>query len=335
VRPSLQLVAAGCFLALVLTGCASDAPRAELIPPGPAVTSVEQLSGDYCYFGPEYNLRSFRRSPKMIPFVNVETFGEPTKVSVEASEEQIVFTFTDGDGNAIRHVFEPSLFRAAWRENALVVRWSGVGPSVGAMIGLNVLGNALGIVVAGLLGGSYDPDLYLGRKGRESRLFRLEDGRLVMTDTFEVSGDLKPADQSPGYWKRQDSVALLLDPVAGDCAAGPTHPPQAWYEEGTDLRSADCASRLEEEVVAILVAKKEAPDEARRAAGESVAALATEGRGRVNLTVPCPSGATYIFRFGRKESGCVIRLIERRTKHGGTRWSPGTMERPLPGCDCN
>jgi len=301
------------------------------------VTSVEQLSGDYCYFSPDYNLRSFRRSPKMIPFVDVETFGQPTKVSVEASAEQIVFTFTDGDGNAIRRVFAPSLFRAAWRENALVVRWSGVGPSVAAMIGLNVLG----VVVQGLLG-SHSPDLYLGTAGRESRLFRLEDGRLVMTDTFRESGDLrKPADQRPGYWERQDSVALLLDPVVGDCAAGPDHPPQPWYEKGVDLRNPDCAAQLEESIVSILVEKGESPEAVAAVARETVIGLRSDEKSCTNFRVAPASNVSYVFVVEWSGTGCRLRL-DSRTKYGkhsrvtvGGLFLSGSGKRPLPACDCN
>ncbi|HSB36311.1 MAG TPA: hypothetical protein VLH41_05505 [Thermoanaerobaculia bacterium] len=302
------------------------------------MTSIEQLSGDYCYFGPDYNLRAFRRSPTMIPFVDVEAFGEPTKVSVEASAERIVFTFTDRDGNAGEHVFLPSVFRAAWKENALVVRWSGMGPNVGEMIGLNVLGNALGIIVGGLLG-SYDPDLYLGSRGRESRLFRLVDGRLVMTDTFRASGDLKPADESPGYWKRQDSVAVLLDPVAGDCAPGPAHPPQPWFDAGIDLRNPACAAQLEESIVSILVVHGEEPESARLAAEARVTALCNGDGSWVRFSIRCPSNTTYGFQTGKRSSGCVLQLVERATERKVWTWSFGVssarLNRPLPDCACN
>ena len=294
------------------------------------MTSVEQLSGDYCYFSPDYNLRSFRRSPKMIPFVDVEAFGEPTKVSVEASAEQIVFTFTDVGGDAARHVFLPSLFRADWRENALVVPWREIRSNVGVMIGVNVLRLLLG-----------SNSLYLGGRDRESRLFRLADGRLVMTDTYRAKGDLKPADQSPGYWERQDSVALLLDPVAGDCSAGPAHPPQPWYDEGVDLRNPECAAQLEESIVSILVEKGESPEAVAAVAREKVIGLRSDEKPRTKFRVAPASNVFYVFVVEWSGTGCRLRL-DSRTKYGkhskvtvGGLFLSGSGKRPLPACDCN
>jgi hypothetical protein len=187
--------------------------------------------------------------------------------------------------------------------------------------------------VVGLLLGSNS--LYTGDESRESRLFRLEDGRLVMTDTHRASGDLKPAGQSPGYWARQESVALLLDPASGDCAAGPAHPPQPWFDEGVDLRDPECAAQLEEQVASILVAEREAPESARLAAQENVTALSESDASWASLSVWCPSGVTYGFRLGRGGATCVLRLVECRTKNRRSTWTPGIEERPLPACACN
>ncbi len=338
---SRRLVSAGCLLALSLAGCASDAPPPNLIPPSPKeAATVEQLSGDFCYFGPDFNLRTFRRDPKLIPFLDVEALGEPTKVSVEATAERVSFTYTNRDGVEVQEAFLPARFKAGWKEGALVVPWKEVRPNVGAMIGINVVGNVLGLVLAGILhSDSYSPSLYLGGRHRESRLFRLADGRLVMTDSFRASGDLKRGDMASGSWERQDSVALLLDPAAEDCSAGPGRPPEAWYDQGVDLRKPDCAAELEEQTVAILAAKGEEPEQARSAVKESLADLLAGEEAWTTLYVGCPEGAMYTLWFGRDASGCAVKLMGREMRRGKgvsrTSWTGGTLRRPLPACDCN
>jgi hypothetical protein len=332
-----RLTSAGCLLALALTGCASDAPPPNLIPPARAEATVDQLSGDYCYFGPDFNLRSFRRSPSLIPFFNVEALGEPTKVSVEATAEQVCFTYTNRDGVEVKEVFSPATSRARWKDGALVVPWKEVRPNVGVMIGANVAGNVLGLVLAGLLhSDSYSPHLYLGGRNRESRLFRLSDGRLVMSDTFRASGDLKEADMASGSWERQDSVALLLDPAVGDCRDGPTRPPEAWFDEGVDLRVPVCADQLEAQFASILMEKGESEEVARRLAGETVDFLVNEGRNWAQFQIESPPSSTYKFAVRRNEDGCFLRLYRTVKKKGKWTFDLGShVERPLPECACN
>ena len=337
---SRRLAPVGCLLALSLAGCASDAPPPNLIPPPPAEATVEQLSGDFCYFGPDFSLRTFRRDPKLIPFLDVDALGEPTKVSVEATAERVFFTYTNRDGVEVQEAFLPAKFKARWKEGALVVPWKEIRPNVAGMIGINVVGNALGLVLAGMFhSDSYSPGLYLGGRNRESRLYRLADGRLVMTDTFRASGDLKQGDMASSSWERQDSVALLLDPAAGDCSAGPGRPPEAWYGQGVDLRKPDCAAELEEQTVAILVAKGEEPVQARPAVKEGLAEVLAGEEAGTTFHVLCPEGVTYTLWFGKDASGCAVKLMEHERKRGKgvsrTTWSSGTQRRPLTACDCN
>lgn len=326
----------GCLLLLVLTACTTDAPPPDLVPPAPGGANVEQLSGDYCYFGPDFNLRTFRRDPRLIPFMNVEALGEPTKVSVAATAEQVSFTYTNRDGAEVEEVFSPARLKARWQEGALVVPWREVRTNVGVMIGANVLG----LFFSGLFGSNnFTP--YLGGRSRESRLFRLADGRLVMSDTLRASGDLKEGDMASGAWAREDSVALLLDPADGDCAAAlPGRPLEPRFERGLDLRVPACADRLAEQFASVLVEKGEPEDVARRVSDETVDDLLANGGNWAEFWLEAPSGATYKFDVGKKDDGCVLRMFGRvkrtRTMTSSTEnriWF--LAKRPLPECACN
>jgi hypothetical protein len=339
---SLRHLSAGSLLLLVLTGCTTDAPPPNIVPPAPAEATVEQLSGTYCYFGPDFNLRAFRRDPKLIPFLDVEALGEPTKVSVAATAEEIRFTYTNRDGVEVNEVLSPGKLKATWQEGALVVPWKEVRPNVGAMVGLNVVGNVLGLALAGILhSDSYTPFVYAGGRKRESRLFRLADGRLVMSDTLRASGALKEEDMASGAWAREDSVALLLDPADGDCAApSPDQPLQPRFERGLDLRVPACADRLAEQFASVLVEKGEPEDVARRVSNETVDGLIENGGNWAEFWLETPSGVTYKFDVGKKDDGCVLRMFGRVKR---TRTMTSSMEnriwflakRPLPECACN
>ncbi|HQR44562.1 MAG TPA: hypothetical protein PLB02_01195 [Thermoanaerobaculia bacterium] len=332
---SLRHLSAGCLLLVALAGCGTDVPPPDLIPPAPEQVSVEQLSGTYCYSGPDVNLRSYRRDPRLIPFLSVEALGEPTKVSVAATAGEVRFTYTNRDGAEVSEVFSPAKFRASWQEGALVINWKGVGPNAGEMIGVNLVG----FLLTGLLGSnSYSP--VLGGRKRESRLFRLADGRLVMADSFRASGDLKGQDMASGAWVREDSVALLLDPAEGDCAAAvAARPPQPWFGKGLDLRVPACADRLEEEFASILVDKGELKAVAWEAAREKVDSLVNERGDWAEFRIVTPSGSRYDFDVGRSGDGCVLRLFGRVKQTGKMTISTNNTlwylaKRPLPECAC-
>jgi hypothetical protein len=338
----LEGLSPACLLALSLAGCTSDVPPPNLIPPAPEeTTTVEQLSGDYCYFGPDLSVRFFRRGTDSIPFLDIQKLWWPATIRVDATAERIVFTCTDSSGYEEQQVFLPSRFQAEWREDALVVPWKEVRPNVGEMIGINVVGNVLGFVLAGILhSDSYSPNLYLGGRSRESRLFRLADGRLVMADTLRASGDLKERDMASGAWERQDSVALLLEPATGDCAAAAaSRPLQPRFEKGLDLRLPACADRLEKEFASILVEKGETEEVARTLAGETVNSLVNEGGDWAQFLIDSPSGSSYKFNVGKSKGGCVLRLYGRtkRTGHSGFSTESNIFflaKRPLPECTC-
>lgn len=326
-------LAAGCLLTLALTGCMSDAPPANLIPPAPAEATVEQLSGDYCYFGPEFNLRAFRRSPNLIPFLNAEALGEPTKVSVEATAEEVRFTYTNRDGVEVKEVFSPARFKARWQGGALVVSWRDALTTGDVMLGLALIP----LIVA-----SDNVSPQLGGRNRESRLFRLADGRLVMSDTVRASGDKKGEDMASSSWKRVDSVALLFDPAAGDCSGGAGRSPEEWYGHGPDLRVPACADQFEERLASILVAMGESEEVAGRLAGETVESLVNERGSWAQFRIESPpSSSFYGFDVGKSEDGCVLMLMLRVKREGKwTATSKGYFgsalaKRPLPECACN
>jgi hypothetical protein len=331
------LNAASSLLALVLTGCIStDAPPHDAFHPLSApAASVEQLSGNYCYFGPDLSVRSFRRGTDSIPFLDAQKLWWPATVRVDATTERIVFTCTDETGYEEQQVFLPSRLRAEWREDALVVPWKEVRPNVGVMIGVNVLS----FFVSGIFGSSnWSP--YVGGRSRESRLFRDADGQLVMTDTVKASGDLKQEDMASRAWEREDSVALLLEPATRDCAAAMEgRPLQPRFEKGLDLRLPACADRLEEEFASILVEKGESEEVARKLAGESVNSLVNERYYWAQFFIESPSGVTYKFDVGKSKDECVLRLYGLFNKNKiffpgseGNLWY--LAKRPLPECAC-
>jgi len=331
---STRFLAAASGLALLLTGCASDTPRKGFIPSGPVTTSLEELSGEYCYYGPDFNIRSYYRSPEAIPFVDVSAFGEPTKITVDATAEQIVFTFTGDDGVQRQQLFQLEKFKAAWRENALAVSWEQGGGrklSPGEAVASVLIGVPAGLVIGILTGFEFS------ESGRESRIFRLPDGRLAMTDSFRTTGY---SDRGRGFYEEEDSVAVFLDPAAGDCAGGPPdRPMEPLFEKGLDLRDPACAAQLEEAIVSILVEKGEAPETVAAVARETVIGLRNDEKLWTEFRVAPAPIVSYVFVVGRSGTKCRLRL-ESRTKSGknsvvtvGGIFLSG--KRPLPACACS
>lgn len=327
--PAARTLAAISGLALLLIGCASDVPRKDFAPPAPAATSVEQLSGEYCYYGPDFNVRSYRRPAKAIPFLDVEALGQPTKVSVEATTERIVFTYTDVYGEETQQVFLPSRFRAVWREDALVIPWEGSRVNVGKSI---VPG-----IVFGTIFGVWE---FAGWE-RESRLFKVADGRLVLSDSFRIKGYSERHKQGGTFYEREDSIAVFLDPMMGDCTADASDRPlQPLYERGLDLRAPACMAQLERQLASILAEKGEAAEAAEALAHDRVTALSARGENWADFSVSSPSGVTYKFDFGKNKAGCVLRMYGRGKK--GHHFSSSVeshiwffAKRPLPDCACN
>ena len=320
---------AGSVLALALTGCASSVPpRDTFYPPVAAAASVEQLSGNYCYYGPDLSVRSFQRGTELIPFLDVDALWWPATIRVEATPVRIVFTCTDETGYEEQHVFLPSDYQAEWREDRLVLPWKRHASSAGASVGFGVLG--------GLLFNSWE---FEGMR-RESHLYRSADGQLVMTDFLRRKGYSQEGNGGGQFWEDEDAVALLLEPATGDCAPGmPSRPLQPRFERGLDLRVSACADRLAEQFASVLVEKGEPEDVAQRVSNETVDDLVTNGGNWTEFWLEAPSGVTYKFDVGKKDDGCVLRMFG-RVKKTRTMTSPTEnriwflAKRPLPECAC-
>ena len=296
------------------------------------MTRVEDLTGDYCYYGHEFNVRSYRRAADAIPFVDVRALGTPTLVSVRATPEQIAFRYTGSDGTEREQVFKIVAGKALWREHALVVKSSqGVAISSSTMTDF-VVKSSQGVVISS----SGGPETDYSGGSRESRLFKLADGRLVMSDSVSRKG----YSESPGggngtFYENRDSVAVILDPAIGGCDAETTNRPlQPWFGTSPDLREAACAAQFEEQLAAILVEEGETPKSAATLAAETLESL-HEGLGNRFFSVSSKSGARFSFEVRKKGSGGVLHL---RTHEGGrprTNWSLTIPKRPLPSCTCN
>jgi hypothetical protein len=285
-----------------------------MIPEGPAVTRVEDLTGDYCYYGYEFNVRSYRRAADLIPFVDVKALGIPTLVSVQATPEQIVFRYTGSDGSEKEQVFKIVDGSALWREDGLVVK-AFYGPYIDRST----------VTGADFSGGS-----------RESRLFKLADGRLVMSDSVSRKGYSEDAGGYGTFYEDEYSVAVILDPAIGGCdAEAANRPLQPWFGSGPDLREAVCAAQFEAQLAEILVEEGETPQSAATLAAETLESL-REGSGSRFFSVSSESGARFSFEVVKKGSGGVLRLdtIEKAPAPGWN-WRVTLPKRPLPGCTCN
>jgi hypothetical protein len=300
---------------LGLAGCVSSGPPAGMVPNGPRVTRAEQLSGDYCYFGADRNVRIYRRGPEAIPFLHVAALAQPTRVSVAASTEEVVFSYTGTDGIEKREAFAPAKLGAVWRGNAFEIRWQEkTTTAYGTSEGFGVSGSS-----------------------RKSRLFRLSDGRLIMTDMVRWKG----ASQTSFLLFESDVqlVAVILDPGTGGCAAGATDPGRRpWSGRGPDLRDPPCASRLASQLTAILTEEGEDPQVSETLARATVGDLVIGQGDPRRFSVSSPSGTTYGFEVaGRAASPCELRLY-RRAGDGSSVAEDSVAylaKRPLPDCVCN
>ncbi len=323
---SRRLLWAGGLLALGLAGCASHTPpRATFYPPSAPSTSPEQLSGTYCYFGPDLSVRVFHRGPDSIPFLNVQGLSWPSTIRVEARADRIVFTCTDDTGHEEQQIFVLSSLQATRSEEALVVAWDRLKRRSDAWI------------VPGLLIGLIFNQIELSGESRESRLFKTPDGQLVMSDSYRQSG-YSQKNQSGQFWENELAVAVLFEPAAGDCAAAMAgRPLQPRFEKGLDLRLPACADRLEDELLSIMVQKGETEEIVWRLAHETVDFLVKEGGDWSRFVIETPSRITYKFDVGKYDEGCVLRLYGRYDRKkiffpGSEGWY--LAKRPLPECAC-
>jgi hypothetical protein len=308
-----RLFAAASGAALALASCVSSGPPPGLVPSGPQVTRVEQLSGEYCYFGRDPNVRIFRRGPEAIPFLHVAALAQPTRVAVEASAEAVVFSYTGIDGVEKRETFVPAKLGAVWRGNGFEIRWPKENAAAQA--------SSEGFAVSG--------------SSRKSRLYRLSDGRLIMTDT--VNWKAATHTSFPLFESDVQLVAVILDPDAGGCAPGGGSGRRPWSGSGPDLRDPACAAMLEVQVAALMAEEGEEPQVAEALAREAVGGLVVGQGDPRRFSVSSPAGGSYRFEVGgERPSGCELRLY-RSGQGTGTGEASGRSlaTRRLPACVCN
>ena len=295
------------LVVLALTACVTNLPPPEMVPTGPRVQRPEDLSGDYCYYGRAFNVRSYGRAVERIHFIPVAELNAPTRITVEASEQRIVFLYTGADGSAKRHVVEVQGF-AKWKEGSVVVEGSSPAVPLPASGGFQI-SSAYG----------------------RSEIFKLTDGRLVMTDTAGSKG-YSEINHEPSFHRDEVTAVLILDPATSDgCDDLEGRHLQPWFEHGLDLREPACAAELENQIASILVEKKVGAEAAALAASEAVAPLMKAGSTRKFTASPEP-GVRYQFGIVKKKSGCVLKLEMHYKKHFGI---SSHASRPLPGCACN
>ncbi len=310
---------------LLLTSCTvTDVPPPTLLPAGPPAARIDEVSGEYCYYGPDYNVRTFRRGIGDLTFFDAGALEPPALVSVDASTDRIVFCFADRDGADRSQAFDVVEAGGQWTGGSLLIPRR-------AAPGFHIHG-ATG------KGTSYF------RHGSESRLFRLPDGRLVMSSSFIVKGVHTEKGEEKGsihptWFEKEDSVVVILDPAVGGCDADPSGRPfQPIFEPGLDIRVPACVSVLEEQVASILVEKGETPESAAAAAGERVRTLSSAAEA-LRFTVSTESGEvgrSYSFRVTASPVACTLELTrrEKKTKKGFGYGVPSFASRKLPGCAC-
>lgn len=304
----------GCALLVALVpGCSVDAPPPTMVPEAPRSSRIEDLSGRYCYFGPDYNVRAFGQDVAAIPFVAAADFREPTEVVVRASASAVVFRYTGRDGSPQSHTYEIAARGARWHDGALLQKRSS------------------GLRVNGLI---FFGDTDYSVSSEEARLFRQSDGQLVLSWTVRNKG--YTTGENDGAFRVERSVALLLPPRVGTCEIDTAGlPRQPWFEPGPDLRDPACATILEEQAASLLLECGETPEDADAAVAGTVRAF-RDGTDARRFTVESRAGRSYHFAVSRSASACKLRLVgrERPIKYG--RMQTGSFKsRPLPGCVCN
>jgi hypothetical protein len=308
------LLSAVSALAICLTACSGHAPPPKMVPTGPSATRVEDLSGEYCYFGFDFNVRSYGRSIHDIPFLPVGDLGSPALVSLQATNDRLVFRYAASDGSEHEYCFDFAPYKAAWHDSSLVVKHSIVPIPLPISGGFDVSGHS-----------------------RESRIFKLADGRLVMTDSTRHKG-YEQQGRSGNFYAETRTVAIILDLATGGCDAGVEgRPRQPWFERGADLRDPACAAQLEAQIASILVQRKQDSAAAALAASRAVDSLVTGALSSADFAVLPEPEQVFFFKVAKKSSGCVLKLYyrEKRFRRGGGASYSSFASRPLPACACN
>jgi hypothetical protein len=104
----------------------------------------------------------------------------------------------------------------------------------------------------------------------------------------------------------------------------------------TNLRSTDCAARMQRGLSEILIEQGESADAGESLARQTLSALAESTRGPRPFLVAAPSGTDYEFFVQKKRDACLLRLYGRY--HGFVSYTNNLTyiaTRPLAGCECS
>jgi hypothetical protein len=224
------------FLGLSLIGgcVVSDVPPPGMVPKGPSVTRIEELGGTYCYYGPDFSVRSYGKSIEDIPFLPMAQMGIPSTVAVDANPREVVFRFVAPGGVVQQATFDIPARRAEWHGSALEVETSG------------------GWGIHGSTGSSSAVSWNWG----EGRMYRLKDGALALSFSASSNEYVHEKQHFDRVLRTKRSVVVLLEPMVGYC--GGDHWPrttQRRFEKGADLAPATRVSsfRSGEETADFLV----------------------------------------------------------------------------------
>lgn len=305
------------FLGLsLLGGCVvSDVPPPGMAPKGTSVTRIEELGGTYCYYGPDFSVRSYGKSIEDIPFLPMAQMAIPSTVAVDANSREVVFRFVGPGGVVQQATFDIPARRAQWHGSALEVETSG------------------GWGIHGSTGSASAVSWNWG----EGRMYRLTNGTLALSFAASSNKYVHEKQHFDRLLRTKRSVVVLLEPMVGYC--GGDHWPrtaQRRFEKGADLASPACEASLAEQIASILVQKGETPVAAADAAATRVSSF-RNGEETADFLVETEAGSrTYSFRVKAEASGCTLNLYRRtkvtkRSSYRGDSWA----SRPLPPCTCN
>jgi hypothetical protein len=171
--------------AALIAAASCYTPGRSLEPTGSAVENTRDLSGAWCFTSG--SSREYRSGIGVLPFAPMYDVHEQSVITVRQNGNEIVFDYTARDGSQKQHTFDVAKADGTWDGGKLVIH-----PSFGA--------NPFGIY----------------HSAATATMYRLADGRLVMTDKRSDTGlacALVP-------YRETNEVVLSMRPAAGSgCVA--------------------------------------------------------------------------------------------------------------------
>lgn len=170
------------ILAMVATACYT--PGRSLAPAGSSIDRSRNFSGSYCFTSG--SSREYRSGIGALPFLPMWDVHEQSIITVAQTGEALAFSYTAKDGSRKQQTFDLTKEAATWDGGTLVVH-----PGFAA--------NPFGFI----------------HTSRTATMYRLADGRLVMTDTHIDTGlgcGLVP-------YREKAEVVLSMRPALQGCAS--------------------------------------------------------------------------------------------------------------------